>query len=57
MNKIANISHDCFHAYTDTAIPTDYKFVCWVGDSNEFELLDSVANSGREIIQVVINDK
>ena len=31
-DRTANISHDCFSAYTGTAITTDYNFVCWVGD-------------------------
>lgn len=52
--KIANISHDSFSTYTGTAIPTDYKFVCWVGDVNEYKLLEDVADDGREIIQVDI---
>ena len=56
MEKIANISHDNFSTYTGTAIPTDYKFVCWVGDVNEDELLKGEADIGREIIQVAIND-
>lgn len=52
--EIANISHDSFSTYTGTAIPTDYKFECWVGDANEDKLLEDVANDGREIIQVAI---
>ena len=51
---IANISHDSFSTYTGTAIPTDYKFVCWVGDVNEKKLLEDAADNGREIIQVDI---
>lgn len=54
MDKIANISHDSFSTYTGTAIPTDYKFVCWVGDVNEEKLLEEVADAGRDIIQVII---
>ncbi|MCK5225118.1 MAG: hypothetical protein KAQ89_00215 [Planctomycetes bacterium] len=52
--EIANISHDSFSTYTGTAIPTDYKFECWVGDANEEKLLEDVADNGREIIQVAI---
>ena len=49
---IANISFDTLSSYTGTPIPTDYKFVCWVGDENEKELLDKLSDSGREFIQV-----
>jgi len=51
--RTANISHDSFHNYTGTPIPCDYRFVCWVGDVNEKELLSDVMREGREIIQVV----
>lgn len=56
MDKIANISHGSFPTYTGTPIPTDYKFVCWVGDMNEKELLDNEVMAGRDIIQVVFPD-
>lgn len=54
MYKIANISHDFFVSYTGTAIPTDYKFVCWVGDANEDELIITESDKCREIIQIPI---
>ena len=54
MDKIANISHDCYSSYTGTAIPTDYKFVCWVGDDDEDEKIITESNNGREIIQITI---
>lgn len=52
--RIANISYDTFNCYTGTPIPTNYKFVCWVGDEKEEELLDDVMKADREIIQVTI---
>ena len=49
---IANISFDSLSSYTGTPVPTDYQFVCWVGDENEKELLDKLSKGGREFIQV-----
>lgn len=52
MKKIANISFDCASGYTGTPVPTDYKFICWVGDKNEKELVEIENKKGREFIQV-----
>ena len=54
ISRIANISHDCFASYTGTPIPTDYKFVCWVGDDDEKERLTIESDNSRDIIQIAI---
>lgn len=50
----ANISFRTFSSYTGTPVPTDYKFVCWVGDKDEKRLLEKEYRKGREFIQVEI---
>lgn len=52
--KIANISFDYSSNYTGTPVPTDYKFVCWVGDKDEKRILHAEVIEGREFIQVSI---
>lgn len=54
MTKTAIISHDSMHSYTGTAVPTDYKFVCWLGDVNENEKIKSEQEMGREIFVLSI---
>lgn len=52
--RIANISVEYFASHTGTPTPINYKFVCWVGDVNEKELIERVEKEGREFIQVEI---
>ena len=56
-SRTANISHDYIQSYSGTAVSTNYKFVCWVGDENEEELINIECSNGREIIQVEINNR
>jgi hypothetical protein len=52
MTKTAIISVDYMHSWAGTAIPTDYKFVCYICDKEEAKMCNKALDAGLDLIQV-----